>query len=215
MTFQRDNDKNKNLYYRIYILVELTILVLLYYYHIHWFILFFATIIILLDVWSNIRCARRQKRFIREIEISDQGISCRLANKTTVQIPKEKCLFSIREKKFEKERTEIEIRQKRTLRSKLIGRMHIKHWQQIFEIKEALIQHQVSQIRYRPEGYWSKYGTLTADVLITGTALTAAAAASATGNTELARGLKSDMFMPIHSNLHKVKIEDDQDGNSK
>lgn len=93
--------------------------------------------------------------------------------------------------------------------------MHIKHWQQIFEIKEALIQHQVPQIRYRPEGYWSKYGTLTADVLITGTALTAAAAASATGNTELARGLKSDMFMPIHSNLHKVKIEDDQDGNSK
>ncbi len=208
MIFKRDNNKNKNLYYRLFVLVELTILVLLYYYGLHWFPLFFITIIILLDTWSNVRCARRQKRFIKEIEITNQGISCTLANKTNEQIPKEKCLFSIREKKFEKEKTEIEIRQKRLLKSKLIGRVHIKHWQQIFEIKNALIEHAIPQIKYRPEGYWSKYGTLTADVMITGTAVTIAGAATLMGDTTLANGLMTDGFMPIHSNFDMQPDDD-------
>lgn len=210
MIFKRDNDKNKSLYYRLFILFELVLLISLYYYGLHWFFLFFTTIIILPDVWSNIRCARRQKRFIREIKISTEGIHCVLANKATVQIPMEKCLFSIREKKFEKEKTEIEIRKKRLLKSKLIGRIHIKHWQQIFEIKNALIEHAIPQIKYRPEGYWSKYGTLTADVMITGTALAVAGVADIAGSPGTAMGLRSDVFMPIHDIKENLKIEEDE-----
>ncbi|MCE7992930.1 MAG: hypothetical protein HEP71_13155 [Roseivirga sp.] len=210
MVFKRDNNKNKSLYYQIYIVVELFILFLLYYYGIHWFLLLLLTPTILLDTWSNMRCARRQKKFIREIEITDEGIKCVLANKSSQSIPIEKCLFSIREKKFEKEKTEIEIRSKRLLKSKLIGRLHIKHWSQIPEIKNELLKHSITQIKYRPEGYWSKYGTLTADVVITTTAFTIAAVADVSGDLGTASGLRADGFMPIHHIKDNLKIDEDK-----
>ena len=145
MTFKRDNTKNKRLYYQVFVAVELMILVGLFYFGIHWAILLFATPVILLDAWSNLRCAGRQKKFIKEINIDREGIRCLLANGSTESIPLAKSLYSIREKKFEKDRTEIEIRRKKLLRSSLIGRLHIKHWKQILEIKQALSDVMVHQ----------------------------------------------------------------------
>lgn len=197
MTFKRDNNKNKKLYYQLFVVVEIMILIGLYYFGIHWFILLLSTPIFLMDAWSNIRCANRQKKFIAEIEINEQGLTCTLANNRIEKIPHDKSLFSIREKKFEKDRTEIEIRQKRHLRSRLIGRIHIKNWKDIFEIKNELIRNNIAQVKYRPEGYWSKYGTLTADVAITGAALTTASVALMAGDTQIARGL-SEVILPIH-----------------
>ena len=106
-------------------------------------------------------------------------------------------MFSIREKKFETDKTEIEIREKKLLRSRLIGRLHISNWNKIFEIKRELIKCKVTQIKYRPEGYWSKYGTLTADVVITGTAFTVGEIAEIAGDFETASDLRDNGFMPI------------------
>ncbi len=141
MTFKRDNDKNKRLYYQLFVLIELILLVSLYYFDVHWAILILLTPIILIDSWSNIRCANRQKKCVKEIEISPNGIKCLNTNGKTHSIPSyDKCLFSIREKKFEKDKTEIEIKQKRLLKSRLIGRLHISNWDHIFEIKNELIK---------------------------------------------------------------------------
>lgn len=207
MKFIRSNQKNKRLYYQGLIAIELLALISLYILNIHWGILVIITPITLIDLWSNFRCANRQKKFIQEIEIGTDKITCLLATKELIHIPIEKCLFSIREKKFEIEKTEIEIRQKRLVKSKLIGRLHIKNWEMIPEIKNELIKNQVTQIKYRPEGYWSKYGTLTADVVLTGTALAVGEVAGLTGNNHLARKANR-IFMPIEEIKDSVKNED-------
>lgn len=197
MIFTRSNNKTKQLYYQIFILIELSLLILLYYIEIHWAILLLATPIILIDAWSNLRCSNRQKKHIQKIEVNDDGIKCYLANKTEEFIPKEKSLFSIREEKFEKDKTEIEVRRKGTIKSRLVGRLHILNWNQILEIKSELLKNKITQIKYRPEGYWSKYGTLTADVVITGTALATAEIADLAGDLITADNLRTDGIMPL------------------
>ncbi|MCP4521205.1 MAG: hypothetical protein GY827_05890 [Cytophagales bacterium] len=174
MNFKRTNQRTRKSYYQIFILIELLILISLYYFNLHWAILLFVTPIILVDTWSNARCVKRQKRHVIEINISDKEIKCVFSTKEISIIPIEKSLFSIREEKFDRDKTEIEIRQKTMWKSKLIGRLHIDNWNQVFDIKKALLTYSVSQIKYRPEGYWSKYGVFTADVVITTAALTLA-----------------------------------------
>jgi len=210
MTFKRDNNKNKKLYYELFVLIELTLLISLYYFDVHWAILLLVTPIFLIDAWSNIRCANRQKKYIKNIEITPNGIRCLLFTNKVESIPYDKCLFSIHEKKFEKEKTEIEIRQKRVLKSRLIGRLHINNWKQIFEIKNELIKNNYTQIKYRPEGYWSKYGTLTADVVITGTALTFGEVAEMAGDFQTASNLRIHGVMPIHRIKDDLKPHDEK-----
>ena len=160
----------------------------------------------LIDAWSNIRCANRQKKFVKEIQIEASGIKYQLANGKTAFIPHAKCLFSIREKKFEKDRTEIEVREKRLLKSRLIGRMHIKNWKQIFEIKNELVRNNITRIKYRPEGYWSKYGTLTADIVITGAAFSVGEVAEMAGEFQIASDAR-DLMMPIQEVKDDFKNE--------
>ena len=204
MTFKRYNDKNKKLYYRLFILNELAILAALFYFDIHWGVLLISTPIILMDAWSNLRCLNRQKRYIKEIQINENGITCELANRKTVEISHEKCLFSIRDVKYEKEKTEIEIRLKLLIKSRLIGRLHISNWNQIFEIRDELAKNKITQIKYRPEGYWSKYGTLTADIILTGTALAIGEIAETSGDHNTANAVE-DIFMPLNEEKRDKK----------
>lgn len=207
MKYIRTNTKTKNQYYQLFALADILALVLLYIYTpIHWVFILLFTPLLLLDFWSNLRCARRQKHPINEIHISDKNITCIFSNGNTQVIPHSEGKFSIREVKFEKEKTEIEVRQKKRIKSQLIGRLHIKNWENIFEIKNSLLEHKYTQIKYRPEGYWSKYGTLTADTIITGTAFTISAAADIQGDHGLASDLRSDLFMPL-SDLQKSDKE--------
>lgn len=207
MIFKRDNKKNKRLYYQLFVLIESTLLVGFYYFDIHLAILILVTPIFFIDAWSNIRCANREKKYIKEIEIQPDRIRCLLASNKVDSIPHDKCLFSIREKKYEIDKTEIEIRKKRLLKSRLIGRINIKNWKQIFEIKNELIKNNITQIKYRPEGYWSKYGILTADIVITGTALAVGEVAEMAGDFQTASDAK-DLFMPIQEIKDGVKNEE-------
>lgn len=210
MKFVRDDQRNKRRYYQLFVLAEIALLVYLYYAGAHWLLLLCVTPIILLDAWSNVRCANRQKKYIREITIDADGIVCLLATGKTVPIPHEKCRFSIREQKFKKERTEIEIRQKRLLKSQLIGRIHIRNWSRIFEIRNELLQYKITQIKYRPEGYWSKYGSFTADMMITGSALALSEATDTVGDFEMSSEF-SEISMPIREAAEDLKASNKQD----
>lgn len=194
--FNRDNLDNKKNYYRILIILELLVVPTLFYFHVNLFLILFLIPILLIDIYSNKRCLNRQKNFIKSISFSESEIICTHLNDTTTIIPYKNAKFSIREKKFEEEKTEIEIKQKKALRSKLIGRLHIQNWSNLFEIKNELITNAVTQIKYRPEGFWSKYGVLTADIVITGTAMLHAELAESSGDFKSAQSL-NDVFMPI------------------
>lgn len=208
MQFSINQNKNKYKYYIIFILIELAILMGLYVFiPVSVYLILFLTPFVLIDLWSNYRCARRQKNYIQKISINTSEIQCVFANNRSKKIPLSKSLFSIREIRFEKEKTEIEIREKHRVGSKLIGRLPLYNWPNIFEIKEQLSQNAVTQISYRPEGFWSKYGILTADTVITGSALTVGVLADLKGDSTFASDLKSDLFMPISNNKPDPKQE--------
>ncbi|NQY30384.1 MAG: hypothetical protein HRT69_13035 [Flavobacteriaceae bacterium] len=195
-TFERSNLKNRQNYYRILIAMEIIAVISLFYFSVNWFVVFFAFPALLIDMYSNKRCLSRQKNFIKSIAFNNDKIICtHLKNNQTV-IPFKKVKFSIREEKFEKDKTEIEIKLKKALKSKLIGRLHIDNWDSIFELKNELVNNSITQIKYKPEGFWSKYGVLTADIVITGTAIAGASLAEMNNDFNTANSL-DNIFMPL------------------
>jgi len=75
-------------------------------------------------------------------------------------------VYSFREIKFEKDKSEIEIKEKKRITNKLIGRLNIKDWQTIFEIKNALAEKKIKRIEFQPEGFLSKYGWSLAEITL-------------------------------------------------
>lgn len=85
---------------------------------------------------SNIRCLNRQKSFIKAIEFKGSTLVCAHFNGKKAKISYDNLVYSFREIKFEKDKSEIEIKEKKRITNKLIGRLNIKDWQTIFEIKK-------------------------------------------------------------------------------
>jgi len=205
-TFERDNLNNKQNYYKALILVEILAIIALFYFNINWFIILLAFPTLLLDIYSNKRCLNRQKNFIKSIEFQEGKIICTHVKNNQTLIPFDKLKFSIREEKFEKDKTEIEIKFKKALKSKLLGRLHINNWSNLFDLKEEFLKKSVTQIKYRPEGFWSKYGVLTADIVITGTAMAASTFADGNGGFNTSKSL-DNVFMPISEIKDTFKTE--------
>lgn len=169
--FERDNLNNKQNYYKVLIVIEVLLLVSLFCFNLNWILIFFALPILCIDLYSNKRCLDRQRNFIKYVEFNNKDIICIHLNDKRTVIPFKNAKFSIREVKFEKDKIEIEIKQKVFLKSKLVGRLHISNWSSISEIKKEFLKNTVTQVKYRPEGFWSKYGILMADVVITSASL--------------------------------------------
>lgn len=158
---------------------------------------------ILIDIISNKRCYNRQNKLLIEIEFYQNEIVCTDLRGEIIKIPFAKARFSIREVKFEKEKTEIELKIQKSLKNKLIGRLKIKNWNNLLEIKQELVHNSIIEVRFRPEGYWSKYGVLTADAIITSTAMVGVV----TGESDV---LNSDLIMPITD--IKENLKSNQEG---
>lgn len=208
MIFKRDNSKNKVGYYAVFILVEMLLIGFILYLGFTFWLLTIP--FILIDIVSNYRCLKRQKNYIKQIEISDEGILCLHNNDGVSNIPLKKAVFSIREKKFEKEKIEIEIKRKKWIGSQLIGRIHISNWSNILSIKQAFIEHSITQVKYRPEGYWSKYGSLTADVIIVSTII-ATDATTHTGIADLSQlNETAHQVMEVKEEIESIRKEKDK-----
>lgn len=169
--FEREDLSNKQHYYKILIIIELLLLIALFYFKLHWFFIILVLPILCVDLYSNKRCLNRQQNYIKKVEFNDNKIICTHLNNYKTVIPFENIKFSIREIKFEKDKTEIEIKEKKFLKSKLIGRLHIDNWPSLFELKKEFLVNSITQVKYRPEGFWTKYGVLSADILITSAAI--------------------------------------------
>ncbi|MEL0649938.1 hypothetical protein V6246_00805 [Algibacter sp. TI.3.09] len=115
---------------------------------------------------SNIRCLNRQKSFIKAIEFKGSTLVCAHFNGKKTKISYDNLVYSFREIKFEKDKSEIEIKEKKRITNKLIGRLNINDWQTIFEIKNALAEKKIKRIEFQPEGFWSKYGWSLAELTL-------------------------------------------------
>jgi hypothetical protein len=182
LKYTRNNLKSKSNYYKTLILIELILIPILIYFDFNWLLILLLIPILTIDIISNKRCLNRQNNFIKILTFTDNKLTCIHSKGDETLIHFDKLLFSIREIKFEKNKTEIEIKSKKTIGSKLIGRLNIQNWDQLFEIKDILIKNNVTQVKYRPEGYWSKYGGYTADIVIISTAYTVGEIASVAGD---------------------------------
>lgn len=202
--FERENLSNKQHYYKILIIIELLLLIALFYFKLHWF--FIILPILCVDLYSNKRCLNRQQNYIIKVEFNDRRIICTHLNNYKTVIPFENIKFSIREIKFEKNKTEIEIKEKKFLKSKLIGRLHIDNWLDLFELKKEFLNNSITQVKYRPEGFWTKYGVLSADILITSAAI---GMSEITGDFNATSNLEQIVF-PISDIKESIKSSENK-----
>jgi hypothetical protein len=203
MIFKRDNLKNKKNFYLILIIAEITVYISLFFTNIHWFFLILIFPFLIIELISNKRCLKRQTNFIKEIEFHKNKMTCVHLNDSKTSIDFKYLIFSFREVKFETDKSEIEIKTKGRLRNKLIGRIRINNWKNIFEIKNELLNNKVVRVKFRPEGFWSKYGGLTADIVITTSALAVGELADFAGDAQTANNVRDIAFETDFDSLHK------------
>jgi hypothetical protein len=203
MIFKRDNLKNKKNFYLILMIVEIAIYISLFFTNIHWLFLILIFPLLIIELISNKRCLKRQTNFIKEIEFHRKKLTCIHLNDSTTSIDFNDLIFSFREIKFEKDKSEIEIKTKGRIRNKLIGRIHINNWKNIFEIKNELLNNEIVRVKFKPEGFWSKYGGLTADIVITTTALAIGELGDLAGDTHGASKVRDIAFQSNFNDLHK------------
>lgn len=70
--------------------------------------------------------------------------------------------YSIRKKKFEKDRTEIEIKTK----SKITQRLHIKNWNRLLEIEEQLELKRIERVKWKAKTLWRRYWGIFIDLIL-------------------------------------------------
>ena len=203
MIFKRDNLKNKKNFYLTLIVVEIAIYISLFFTNIHPFFLILMFPFLIIELISNKRCLKRQTNFIKQIEFHKSKMLCIHLNDSKTSIDFNDLIFSFRDIKFEKDKSEIEIKTKGRFRNKLIGRIHIKNWKNIFEIKNELLNNEIIRVKFRPEGFWSKYGGLTADIVITTSALAVGKLADFTGDTQTVNSARDIAFQTDFNSLHK------------
>lgn len=202
MVFKRDNLKNKKSFYFILIVVEILIYLALIYSDVHWLLLIFIFPFLIIEIISNKRCLNRERNFIKELGFLGDKLECVHVNTNKTFIQYEDLIFSFREVKFEKNKSEIEIKKKGRFRNKLIGRIHIKNWNSIFEIKKEFLKKEITRAKFKPEGFWSKYGGFTADVVIAVSAVTLDGVSDVLGNGSSSLEIQTD-FSSLHKNHKK------------
>ncbi len=203
MIFKRDNLNNKTTYYLSIIFVEVVIYSGLFFTNLHGLILLLVFPLLLIEIISNKRCYNRQKKFITEIQLYSDHLTCIHRDTTKIRIEFRDLIFSFREIKFEKDKSEIEIKQRKRFRNKRIGRLNIQHWKNIFEIKHEFQKNNLTRVVFKPEGFWSKYGGITADVVITTAAYSFGSVAEFNGDIESANDLKGIANDTDFHDLHK------------
>jgi len=134
MKFQRDNLKSKTKYYLVLILLEIFGFTYLFFTEIRWIFLVLIFPFLIIEITSNARCLNRQNNFIKEIEFKENKLVCIHANNKKTIIEYTKLIYSFREIKFEKDKSELEIKIKGRIKNKLVGRIHINNWKNILEM---------------------------------------------------------------------------------
>ena len=83
--FERENLSNKQHYYKILIIIELLLLIALFYFKLHWFFIILVLPILCVDLYSNKRCLNRQQNYIKKVEFNDTKIICTHLNNFKIQ----------------------------------------------------------------------------------------------------------------------------------
>ena len=74
--------------------------------------------------------------------------------------------YSIRKRKFDKHKTEIELKIEKKFPFKTFARLPIKNWDSIFEIEKELEQRNIPRVEWQPMTLWRKYWGVFIDLIM-------------------------------------------------
>jgi len=156
--FKATDTKTDKLKWMIYMILGFTILVYISKYS-NWnpiskFIFSFPLI---LNLIFDFIYFRKENFVITELKFEENLIHVIDKNRSEIKVKYSNLKYSIKKRKFDKHKTEIELKKKKGVRFKTFGRLHIKNWNEIFDIETELETQKITRVEWKPKTLWGKY----------------------------------------------------------
>ena len=165
--YKATKNKTDKLKWLIYILMGLGLLIFIIKYS-DWHIIskILISIPLIINFLFDIFYFKKVGYMINEIHFGDSEIEIFDLKKNKKRISYSNLKYSIRKRKFDKHKTEIELKSKNRLEFKTFGRLHIKNWDCIFDIENELEKRKVLRVEWKPITLWGRYWGVFIDLLI-------------------------------------------------
>ncbi|MBW1296297.1 hypothetical protein [Aquimarina litoralis] len=168
--FKANRYKTNRLKWLTYCILGIALLIfIIKYSEWHFISKFLISIPILINLLFDIVYLKKENQLVSELNFRDSALHIIDKNKSTKAVPYSNLKYSIRKRKFDKHKTEIELKIKKRLLFKTYRRIHIKNWEQIFEIEKVLDEKGVSRTEWKPKTLWGKYSGIFIDLLFIAT----------------------------------------------
>ena len=152
------NTKTDKLKWLIYIILGIGLLTyIIKYSEWHFISKFIFSFPLVINLLFDIYYLKNIKPTITNIEFSESLLIINRENKQSRKIKLTNLKYSIKKWKFDKHKTEIELKEKKGLLFKTSERLHIKNWEEIFKIEKELEKNKVPRVEWKPKTIWRKY----------------------------------------------------------
>ena len=152
------NTKTDKLKWFIYIVLGIGLLTyIIKYSEWHFISKFIFSFPLVINLLFDIYYLKNIKPTITNIEFSESLLIINRGNKKSRKIKLSNLKYSIKKRKFDKHKTEIELKEKKGLLFKTSERLHIKNWEEIFKIEKELEKNKVPRVEWKPKTIWRKY----------------------------------------------------------
>jgi hypothetical protein len=164
-----ENQLSNKLKWGLYSLLDIAIIIfILYFTEWHYLIKTVLVFSLSINLIFDLIYFRKEFNIITKISFdSDQIIISDNNNKQKI-IAYSTLVYSIRKRKFESNKTEIELKIKKSFQNKTYGRLHIKNWTNILEIENQLESHNLLRVQWKPQTIWGKYWGIMLELLSIG-----------------------------------------------
>ena len=156
--FKATKNKSDKLKWLTYILIGLGILIFIIEYS-DWHIIskILISIPLIINLLFDVFYFKKVGNQIDEIHFRNSEIEVFDNKKKKKRIAYSNLKYSIRKRKFDKHKTEIELKRKKNLKYKTLARLHIKNWNNIFDIENELEKRKIVRVDWKPMTLWGKY----------------------------------------------------------
>ncbi|WP_166387936.1 hypothetical protein [Polaribacter sp. 11A2H] len=152
------NTKTDKLKWLIYIVLGIGLLTyIIKYSEWHFISKFIFSFPLVINLLFDIYYLKNIKPAITNIEFSESLLIINRENIKSRKIKLSNLKYSIKKWKFDKHKTEIELKEKKGLLFKTSERLHIKNWEEIFKIEKELEKNKVPRVEWKPKTIWRKY----------------------------------------------------------
>ena len=103
---------------------------------------------------SDIVYIYRERQFVKKVTFAENQLLITLRNGTIKKVAYTDLKYSIRKNEFHKSGTEMELKDS----GSTFARLHIKNWEEIFEIEQKFIDLDIKETVWKPRSLWRRYG---------------------------------------------------------